>query len=60
MEKQFRKNKIKIGQQKPTKTGRKKQWIKRCKCRHLCVCNTFRKIILTVSDRGGQGWETEH
>lgn len=34
MKKQFRKNKNKIGHKKPTKTGRKNWWIKRCKHRH--------------------------
>lgn len=50
--KQFRKNKNKIGHKKPIKTGRKNWWIKRCKCRHLSVCNTFKEVILTISDGG--------
>lgn len=51
MEKQLRENENKIGYKKPTKTGRKKWWIKIGKFRPLCVCNTLRKVILTVSDR---------
>lgn len=52
MKKQLRKNKNKIGHKKPTKTGRKSWWIKRCKCRRLCDCNTFKEVILTISDGG--------